>query len=171
MEVCAMIKTRGSKLKLAMTFFMIISACLTGAALAEEQCVKDAWKAFNEKKYQEAITNSDKCIDEFRREAEETQSQLEQKGIPAPPTGKVNDAEKNQIFDHGLLNDVATAYFIKGRSAEFLYREGGAGDATYKKTATDAYNAACSLKYGRAWDPQGWFWSPCEAASKRMPIQ
>ena len=166
-----MIKIGGSKLKSALILSVTISTCLTGTVWAEEQCVRDAWAAFNGKKYKEAITHSDKCIDEFGRQAERRQTQLEAEKIPNPPTGKVSDAEKNQIFERGLLNDVATVYFIKGRAAEFLYREVGAGNATYKETATNAYTAACTLKYGRTWDPQGWFWSPCEASSDRLPIK
>jgi hypothetical protein len=67
-----------------------------------------------------------------------------------------------------LLNDVATAYFIKGRSAEYLYEK--TKDKKYKSLAEEAYQAACVLKYGRCWDPQGWFWSPCDAANERLNL-
>jgi hypothetical protein len=82
----------------------------------------------------------------------------------------VSDAEKNKIFQRGILNDVATAYFIKGRSMEYLFRKGGAEMTRHKADAERAYRQACEVSHGRTWDPKGWFWSPCEAARDRLPL-
>ncbi len=90
---------------------------------AEDQCLKDAWKALSGEKYEEAIKYADKCIDEFAKAAEREQEKLNKDKEPLPPTGAVSDAEKDKIFKRGLLNDVAAAYFIRGRSAEYLYRK------------------------------------------------
>jgi len=73
-----------------------------------------------------------------------------------PPKGRVSDAEKNTIFSRGLLNDVATCFLIKGRSAENLRR---------KDAAKHAYAAATKYKHARCWDLKGWFWSPAEMAA------
>jgi hypothetical protein len=152
------------------------SICLLVAAIvvvqgirAEEQCLKDAWKAFKTEVYQDAIKFADKCIDEFRKAADRAQEEINKDD--EPPTGGVSDAEKTKIFSRGLLNDVATAYFIKGRSAEHLYRKGGAKASTYKEMAEQAYKATCRYKHGRTWDPENKsFWSPCQAASDRLPL-
>ena len=79
--------------------------------------------------------------------------------------------QKNKIFQNGLLNDVSTACFIKGRSAEYIYKKDKVNNKLFKQIATDAYNLACKYSKGRCWDPQGWFWSPCQASSERIPIE
>lgn len=152
--------------------FVVITLGILGfsmSALAEEECLKNAWTAFNNKKYEEAIQFADKCIDEFGKIADKKQKALEDDKVPEPPD-EINDAEKNRIFKQGLLNDVGTAYFIKGRSAEFLYRQGGDKSAEYKKLTEETYTA-CKYKHARTWDPKGWFWSPCKAALDRLPIK
>jgi hypothetical protein len=128
-----------------------------------------AWEYFNNEKYVEAIKFCDKCIDDFSQDARSKQREMERSNMPAPPVGKVSDAEKNAIFARGSLNDVATAYWMKGRASEYLYNQNKLGK--YKRMAETAYNEACVLKYGRTWDSQGWFWSPCEAAKKRLPVK
>lgn len=138
---------------------------------AEEQCVKDAWKAFGNEEYQNAIKFADKCIDDFGKAADREQEKLNKEKEPLPPTGAVSEAEKDKIFKRGILNDVATAYFIKARSSEYLYRKGGSEASAYKEKAKEAYEATCRYKYARTWDPKGWFWSPCEAASDRLPLK
>jgi len=129
----------------------------TGKPL-NEQATADAWAAYNSGKYQAAITNAEICIEEFRGKASLDESKLE-KEKPDLPTGEVSDAVKKQIFANGLLNDVATCYFIKGRAFEKLGR---------KDDALKAYQATTKFTYARAWDPKGWFWSPAEAAEGRI---
>lgn len=137
---------------------------------SQENCLKNAWDAFNSKNYLKAIEFSDQCIDEFGRIALRKQKELDSLKIPAPPVGKVSDAEKRAIFERGLLNDVATSCWIKGRSYEYLYKKGGKNKEHYKKMAEDAYRETCKYNHGRTWDPQGWFWSPCKSANERMPL-
>ena len=155
--------------RLTCIFWVILSTSFLAQNLqAEEECLKDAWRTFNSAKYDSAIFFADKCIDEFGKAAQREQARLDSLRVPLPPTQKVSDVEKNRIFNRGLLNDVATAYYIKGRSAEYLYRRGGPRSSEYRQMAIDAYNGACQLKHGRTWDPKGWFWSPCEVASDRL---
>ncbi len=151
--------------------FLTILFFSASALMAEEQCLKDAWNAFNKKDYEKAISFSNDCIDNFGKAASRIQKELDSQKVTVPPTGAVSDAEKDRIFKRGLLNDVATAYWIKGRSAEYLYRQGGPKKDEYKKMAEEAYKETCKYKHGRTWDPKGWFWSPCEAASDRLPLK
>jgi tetratricopeptide (TPR) repeat protein len=123
-----------------------------------EQTTADAWDAYNSGKYQAAITNAEICIEEFRGAASLLQTKLE-KEKPELPTGAVSDDVKKKIQANGLLNDVATCYFIKGRSAEKLGR---------KDEALKTYEQVKKYTYARTWDPQGWFWSPAEAAEGRI---
>jgi hypothetical protein len=137
---------------------------------AQEQSLTNAWKYYNSGNYREAIRYSEQCIDDFTRPALKIQHKLDSLRI-VPETGAVNDVQKNRIFQNGLLNDVSTACFIKGKSAEYLYKQDKVRNLNYKQIATDAYNLASSFNKGRCWDPKGWFWSPSEASSQRLPIQ
>lgn len=137
---------------------------------AEEPCLKNAWSFFGKKDYKAAIGYSDTCIKKFGALAREQEAKLEKDNVPVPPAGKVdNETDKNQIFSRGLLNDVATAYWIKGESAEHLYETSKV--IKYKTMSQESFRGAAELKYGRCWDPKGWFWSPGDAAKKRLTAQ
>jgi hypothetical protein len=118
-----------------------------------------AWDAFKAKNYDTAITAADRCVRRFKDEADSGEAQLEKSHAPLPLTGKVTDKEKKAIFDQGLLNDVATCYWIKGSSAQALKRN---------DVARDAFRAAAAYRYARTWDARGWFWSPSEDALDRL---
>ena len=143
----------------------------SASSTVDEQCLKKAWSAYNGAKYESAIKYAEQCIDSFGKAADRAQEKLDSEKEPLPPTGAVDDSEKNAIFKRGLLNDVATAYFIKGRSAEYLWQARGPRFEEYKDMAKEAYEATCRYKHARTWDPKGWFWSPCEAASDRLPLK
>jgi len=124
-----------------------------------ERLTTAAWEAFNKGNYADAITAADKCIDEFAPAAKKTQSSLEGEKASVP-NGKVTDEEKAKIFANGPLNDVATCWFIKGRSSEKL---------KHLDDAKDGYKSTMKYTYGRTWDPDGqFFWSPAETASERL---
>jgi len=164
---------KSNRLACIFALAILVSSIFAQDLQAEEQCLKDAWRTFISAKYDSAIFFADKCIDDFGRAAGREQARLDSLRVPLPPTGRVPEVERNRIFNRGLLNDVATAYFIKGRSAEYLYRRYQRGDprsSKYKQIAIEAYRAACQLKHGRTWDPKGWFWSPCEVANDRLPL-
>jgi hypothetical protein len=120
-----------------------------------EEFVTGAWNAYSQNDFAKAIELAQECIDRWESDAVKQQAALTQ----APPNGKVSDDEKIVIFANWALNDVGTAYFIKALSIEKL---GETADAK------DAYNQVITLPYARCWDPQGFFWSPAEAASKNL---
>lgn len=143
----------------------LLAAAVTssfGAQKAEPLNVKltsQAWQALNKGDYRRAIEYAGKGIDEFRGSADRAQAQLVREHAPLPPTGKVSASEKRTIMARGLLNDVATCFFIMGRASEYLGR---------KEEAKRSYQAAAKYTYARCWDPNGWFWSPAEVASDRL---
>jgi hypothetical protein len=157
-------------IKLGMNVFTFLILFAT-AGICQEQCLLDAWVALDVKKFDSAITHADKCINEFGKIALKMQKRLVENGIPAPPTGKVSDEEKNAIFARGILNDVSAAYLVKGEAAEKLYNKEKEKNSRYKAIANEAYKKAIELEYGRVWDPKGWFWSPSEAADLRIPVE
>ena len=125
-----------------------------------ERETKKAWDAFNRQDYRTAIEHADKCIKRFSRQAQQLQDELTKAGVRVP-VGSVTEAKKKKIFANGVLNDVATCLFIKGRCAERLGRAA---------EAKEHYAAATKLTHARCWDEQGWFWSVSEAATDRMEI-
>jgi hypothetical protein len=123
-----------------------------------EKLTKAAWDAYNAKEYDKAIEMTDKCIDEFEATAFRMQGELKKE----PSTGTVSDDIKEEIFKNGVLNDVATCWFIKGRSLERLNKIEG---------AIQAYCKTSIYKYARTYDPN-WkgFWSPSQATKDRLPL-
>jgi len=118
-----------------------------------EQGTIEAWKALNEKRLKDAVAWADRVIVEFKDEAERMQKDLEFRHVVCPPVGRVSKDQKIIILNRGVLNDVATCYFIKGQALEKLKD---------KAAAKEAYESACLLTYARTWDPEGWFWNPAE---------
>jgi hypothetical protein len=119
-----------------------------------------AWDFYNKKNYRAAIAKAQECIQEFQGSANKEQAELKGQSAPVPPTGKVSEEDKASIFQRGLLNDVATCFFIQGRSAESL---------GLLEDAKRAYRQAETYPYARTWDPGGqFFWSPAQAAMDRL---
>lgn len=143
------------------SLLLVIPACTQekGEQAKNVELTNAAWTAFSTGDFQGAITAADKCVQRFKGQADKDQADLQSKHVPLPPTGKVSAAEKQAIFRNGVLNDVATCYWIKGKSAQGLHRD---------DEARQAYKAAASYTYARTWDPKGWFWSPTEDASDRL---
>jgi tetratricopeptide (TPR) repeat protein len=114
-----------------------------------------AWGALGNREYQRAVDLARQCISLFENQAIQQQQALS----AAPPNGVVSEADKQRIFANWALNDVATSYFILGQALEQLNRI---------NEAKEAYRGALRFPYARTWDPKGWFWSPAEAAAKRL---
>lgn len=128
----------------------------------EVRLTKEAWDAYNKKDYIIAISYAEECINEFEGGADRKQEQLEQENAPRPPTGKVSKQERERIFVNGLLNAVATCFYIKGRSEEALGQ---------RNEAITAHQAASRYTYARCWDKRTkTFWSPSEAALDRLHL-
>ena len=118
-----------------------------------------AWKALEKKDFPEAIAKAERCIKSFAAQAVKLQKKLKTDRARVP-NGAVTENEKRLVHQNGLLNDVATCYFIKAKSHEGLKQN---------TAAIAAYKAAAKFTYARAWDADGpWFWSPAEAAEERL---
>jgi hypothetical protein len=117
-----------------------------------------AWDAFNRSDFNAAISAADECVSRFRSSAERQESALQNES--PPPVGKTSDEQKNALLARGVLNDVATCFFIRGESASKLGRT---------TEAMDAYTAAGRYPHARVFDPRGnFFWSPADAAADRL---
>lgn len=144
---------------------LVFAAIILGVRLAypmplNAKLTNKAWRAYNKKDYKSAIAYAKDCINEFKPAADDEQSDLNKRSADPPPIGEVLDNnERREIFDRGPLNDVATCYWIMGRSAEKL---------GLTEEARNAYQAAQNYPHGRCWDPKGWFWSPPDDAEGRL---
>jgi len=118
-----------------------------------------AWNALNKSDYPKAIAIADECEQRFKGTADREEAALEQNATPLPPVGDVPESERGPIFHRGVLNDMATCFFIKGEAAKKLGK---------KDDAVAAYTEAARYKYARVFDPLGFFWSPSEQASDRL---
>jgi hypothetical protein len=124
--------------------------------------VRTAWRSIDKEAWNAAIGSADKVIAEFAPTAEREQRQLEAAKAPKPPIGSVPDGERATIFNRGVLNDVATCYFIKSKALERVGR---------KQEAERVYGEAARLTYARTWDPNdACFFSPAQAAEDRLVV-
>lgn len=117
-----------------------------------ETLTTNAWGALKDGNLEAVLAYTNKCIELYAGQAKKMQSSLE-----AYPQGS-ND----KIFSYWALNDVATSLFIQGEA----YRKAGKPEeakAAYKRAADE-------FTYGQAWDTQGWFWKPAEAAKEKLAM-
>jgi hypothetical protein len=119
-----------------------------------------AWAAYESKDYKTAIAAAMRCVERFKKEADRDQTQLEKNHAEQPPTGRVTPEQKKAIFEQGVLNDVATCYWIAGHSAQILQQN---------DQAREAYRTAAKYTYARTYDKkQNLFWSPADDAADRI---
>jgi len=123
-----------------------------------QKLTKEAWDYFNNSNYEKAIEKADECIGLFRGQAEIKQEELV-KLNGHKPSATPSEEEKKEILSRGLLNDVATCYYIKG----LCYKE-----LRNNEDATKSFLKAEKFSYAMCWDPQGWFWNISEAASGKL---
>ncbi len=146
-----------------------IRVAIFGPPSQNERWTLNAWRAFERRDYLAAIASAEQVIDQYAGVAERQQAELQKQTKPLPAVGKVSPWVAAQIFPRGLLNDVASCYWIAGQS----YERQGQGCR-----AKAAYIAASKLTYARTWDPQwwplrgwspfGWFWPPGQLAQDRI---
>jgi hypothetical protein len=142
----------------AAAFFLFL--WWTPKAPAHQVLATRAFKAYTAKDYGEAIDAALECIADFKIPAQTIQKRLREQNLPEPPTGKVKPEMREEIHRNGPLNDVATSYWILGRSLE---KKGK------KAEAIQALRACAALTYARCWDPdQEIFWNPPEDADGRV---
>ena len=108
---------------------------------------------FAKKNYEAAVATVDACFKYWGPKAGQAQKKLRDSNVPLPPTGKVGAEIKAKIEKDYLINDVAMALWAKSRSLHMLKKN---------KQAEDSYADCLYMEHGRAWDPNGWFWSPAE---------
>ncbi len=115
---------------------------------SSETLTTRAWEALGAGQYLTAIKYTEKCAELYEAEARKMQATLK---VRAPYA---------KVHDYWALNDVGTSYFIRGQALLELGR---------KDEAVAAYRVVKDeLFFAQAWDPNGWFWAPAEAAGTKL---
>lgn len=135
------------------------SATPVAACTDPSQWALAAVDLFAEKQYAEAVTTVDACFPQWGPTGGQQQKAMHDEGTKCPRTGKVNNKTKEKIHANGLVNDVSMALWAKARSLHEL------GEL---EAAKKAYGQCVFMSCGRAWDPNGWFWSPAEDCAKNV---
>ncbi len=117
-----------------------------------------AVELFEKKQYAEAVATVNACFKYWGPEGGQQQKVYWDKGRNCPRTGEVSKKQKKKIDGNGLLNDVSLALWAKARSLHELEQI---------EPAKQAYAQCIYMACGRAWDPQGWYWSPAEDCAKQ----
>jgi len=151
------------------TVFSFVSFCAQGQDGASPSPKKQplnqrltaaAWAAFNAKNYNEAISQADQCIELFQGSADLLQTSLAERRVTLLSGSVTDPKQRAQILSNGLLNDVATCFFIKGYAAERLKQ--------YDE-AKNAYEAVETYPLARTWNQDDdTFWVPSEGAAGRL---
>lgn len=112
--------------------------------------VGKAWTALNQNDLEAVLAYTNKCLELYTEQATKMQSEL---------TDYVKGTNE-EIHGYWALNDVAVALFVQGEA----YRK-----ADMKDEAKKSYEKLIDgYKFGQAWDLQGWFWKPAEAAKEKL---
>lgn len=157
-----------SRVMLLWLLFVVAVVAVCPLPLAsEEQCLTDAWRAWNSNGYDKAMKAAKTCVEKFSPDATRREKSLKGRTVSCDIH---SDADKGRLFRQGVLNDVAAAWFIEGQAAEAKAGEGSSAEMreTYRKMAIKAYEEASAYKHACVWDPKGYFWSPATAAADRL---
>ncbi|MBN1869672.1 MAG: tetratricopeptide repeat protein [Candidatus Omnitrophica bacterium] len=129
-----------------------IAAAYNYGDFRSETLVSKAWGALAEGDLEAVLAYTNKCVELYAEQAQKMQSSL----------SDYPEGDKDEIFSYWALNDIATSLFIQGEA----YRK-----AQQKQEALEAYKKVASdYSYGQAWDTNGWFWKPVEAAKEKIAM-
>jgi hypothetical protein len=138
---------------------------MPAACISTDPAVSDsaAWaisavSLFEQQQYVEAVNTVNACFSYWGPDGGLEQKKMWDSGTNCPRTGGVNKKQKRKIDKNGLLNDVSLALWAKARSLHELDQI---------EAAKKAYAQCIYMACGRAWDPQGWYWSPAEDCAKQ----
>jgi hypothetical protein len=139
-------------------------AIVSSIAFGQEKCLTDAWTAYNNRDWKLALQNAEDCVFSFAAQANDSQRQLGNNNYVLPQNYTVPNAltaaQKAEIFEHGLLNDVCISYWICGMSCLRL------NDRT---RAREYFRKAKELTFGLCYDTdKKLFWSPSNDATIQL---
>lgn len=137
------------------TIFALICAVMSLSAKAVDfgdhsssTLATKAWEALGAGNFSDVHLLAGKCKELYLAKAKEQQASLT---APAP---------KDTASSFWALNDVGTCLYISGEAYE---KQGN------NEKAIESYKTLVNeLSFSQCWDQKGWFWSPADAAKKRI---
>lgn len=111
---------------------------------------KRAWDALNKNDSAGVELYTNKCIELYEQEAKRQQASLQ------------DFAPQEVAFEHWALNDVATAYLIKGLS-HVAQGHAQQAERTFQ-TIIQEYS------YAQAWNSKGWMWKVQSGARDQLAL-
>jgi tetratricopeptide (TPR) repeat protein len=133
-------------------FHPTIASAYNYGDFRSETLTAKAWGALKEGDLEAVLAYTNKCLELYAEQAQKMQASLDDY-----PSGS-----KEAVFSHWALNDVATSLFVQGEA----YRSKDMKDeavAAYEKVVNE-------YSYGQAWDTNGWFWKPADAAQEKIAM-
>lgn len=138
-----------------------LDSCLSGDARSDNEAwTTRSWSLLNAGNFRGAVDNVLACLARWSNAAAQSQAEMDDKHLACPPVGAVDGSKQSEINANGLLNDVATNYFILGSAYEKL------GD---RQAAQSAYRTCARLRCARTWDPRNYYWAPAAACTAKLP--
>jgi len=124
------------------------------------KCNELAWNALNSNNLEQALACAQVAIKSWTSNADAQQAKRVNSSVcRATPDPKNTQAFNSFWADYWAVNDIATAWFIRG---EAFYKQSKWTDARDAyRTVIDKYSC------GFAWDTQGWFWNVADAAQTK----
>lgn len=111
---------------------------------------KKAWDALNRNDHAGVELYANKCIELYQEEAKRQQASLH------------DFAPQDRAFDYWALNDVATAYLIKGLSSVAQGRSAQA-ELAFQAILKD-------YPLAQAWNSKGWMWKVQAGAKDQLAL-
>ncbi|MCU0652053.1 MAG: hypothetical protein MUC39_03830 [Candidatus Omnitrophica bacterium] len=114
----------------------------------DKNLMQAAWDRYNAKQYDAALSYAERCIALYDTHAKKMQASLH---APIP---------REIINQYWVLNDVATAKFIKGR---ILWIRGD-----FKGAKSVLSDVVQNYTYAMAYDRRGWYWNVSKASEDML---
>ncbi|MGA2259473.1 MAG: hypothetical protein ABSG53_32765, partial [Thermoguttaceae bacterium] len=129
-----------------------------------QELVALAWTANNEKQWDQVVELTTTVISDFEHPADKKQEEYTKQKEPLPKTGRVgvdlSDADEKRNHSFGLVNDVATALFLRGEANLNLGKQVEAR-ADWKKVMTFTH----AVTFDKV---QKEFWRTSEGAENKL---
>lgn len=109
-----------------------------------------AWKAYNQKKWDQAHKWTNILISKYEMPADKQHMELKSNSEPPPKLGRVSSTDAQFNHGRGLVNDVATAYFIRGEANLNLNRPEDAR-ADWQKAIGYSYAVTYDVEMDEFW--------------------
>ena len=147
------------RLQLSIGFLIIALVVLSAALLPQppptrEQLLTRAWNASERERWTTVVDFLTKLLNDYEFSAERGEKQMLSTNAPPPKLGRLgvalSDADAQANFSRGLINDVATALYLRGEAFNHLGKVPEAR-ADWQKVLTYPHAATWDVRTKEFW--------------------